>query len=294
MAPERPPSAAPDPAAAPRLVLRGLHVAYPSGRGWTEALRGVSLSLGREKVGIVGESGSGKSTLGRAVMRLLPPRARLEAEAMRFEEVDLLRASERAMRDLRGARMAMVLQDPKHALNPLRTVEAQITEALRLHGVASRAERRERAHAMLEAVRIRDPRRVLGLYPHEVSGGMGQRVMIAMMLAGSPRLVIADEPTSALDVTVRGQILDILHERVEAEGASLLFISHDLTMVGDFCDRVLVMYGGRVLEEIAAADLRRASHPYTRALLGSVPPLDRKVDRLAVPERDPRWLEAAP
>ena len=278
-------------AEAPRLVVENLRVAYPADRGWTEALRGVSLTLGREKLGIVGESGSGKSTLGRAVMRLLPPRARVEADAMRFEEVDLLAASERQMRDLRGARMAMVLQDPKHALNPLRTVAAQIGEGLRLHGRMGRAERRERVLDLLESVRIRDPRRVAALHPHELSGGMGQRVMIAMMLAGSPHLVIADEPTSALDVTIRGQILDILQERVEAEGAALLFISHDLPLVGDFCDRVLVMYGGRVLEEVAAADLAHASHPYTQALLGSVPPLDRRVERLVVPRRDPAWLE---
>ena len=280
-----------EPAAGPVLAVEGLRVAYPAQRGWTEALRGVSLALGRERLGVVGESGSGKSTLDRAVMRLLPPRAQLEADAMRFEEVDLLRASERG---LRGARMAMVLQDPKDSPNPLRTVEAQIAESLRIHAPSlrppPRAELRDRALAMLEAVHIRDPRRVLALYPHELSGGMGQRVMIAMMLAGSPRLVIADEPTSALDVTIRGQILN---ERAEAEGAALVFISHDLTLVGDFCDRVLVMYGGRVLEEVAAADLRAARHPYTRALLGSVPPLDRKADRLAVPERDPRWLEDA-
>ena len=282
----------PAPPEAPRLVVEGLRVAYPADRGWTEALRGVSFSVGREKLGIVGESGSGKSTLGRAVMRLLPPRARVEADAMRFEEVDLLAAAEREMRDLRGTRMAMVLQDPKHALNPLRTVAAQIGEALRLHGTHSRAERRERVLELLESVRIRDPRRAAALHPHELSGGMGQRVMIAMMLAGSPHLVIADEPTSALDVTIRGQILDILQERVDAHGAALVFISHDLPLVGDFCDRVLVMYGGRVLEEVAAADLHRAHHPYTRALLGSVPPLDRKVDRLVVPRRDPAWMEA--
>lgn len=279
------------PATAPRLEVRGLRVAYPSQRGWMEALRGVSFSLGRERLGIVGESGSGKSTAGRALMRLLPPRARIDAEMMRFEETDLLHASEREMRRLRGGRMAMVLQDPKFSLNPLKTVEAQIGESLRIHGRLSRAEARDRALAMLEAVHIRDPRRVMGLYPHELSGGMGQRVMIAMMLAPSPRLVIADEPTSALDVTVRAQVLDILDERVKAEGAALILISHDLPLVGDFCDRVLVMYGGRVMEELAAENLRRARHPYTRALLESLPPLDRKVDRLAVPERDPAWLE---
>ncbi|MEO1106213.1 MAG: ATP-binding cassette domain-containing protein, partial [Pseudomonadota bacterium] len=144
--------------------------------------------------------------------------------------------------------------------------------------------------AMLEAVHIRDPRRVAKLYPHELSGGMGQRVMIAMMLIPRPRLVIADEPTSALDVTVRNQILDILNERVEADGAGLILISHDLPLVGDFCDRVLVMYGGRVMEELAADTLSRPQHPYTRGLIESLPPLDHKVSRLAAPERDPAWL----
>ena len=145
---------------------------------------------------------------------------------------------------------------------------------------------------MLEDVHIRDPRRVARLYPHELSGGMGQRVMIAMMLIAKPQLVIADEPTSALDVTVRGQILDILNERVEAQGAGLILISHDLPMVADFCDRVLVMYGGQVMEKLAAHDLSNASHPYTIALNESLPPLDRKVAELTVPEHDPRWLDA--
>ncbi len=276
---------------APLLSVRGLSVAYPSARGWAPALRGVSFDVGREKVGVVGESGSGKSTAGRAVMRLLPPAARLTAEAMRFEEVDLLSVSERRMRAIRGGRIAMVLQDARYALNPLKTVETQIVEACRIHGLARGAEARDRAHAMLEAVRIRDPRRVAGLYPHELSGGMGQRVMIAMMLIPSPKLVIADEPTSALDVTIRWQILDILNERVEAHGAGLVFISHDLPLVAGFCDRVLVMYGGRIMEELRAGELSRARHPYTRGLMQSLPPLDRKVDRLAALERDPAWLE---
>lgn len=276
--------------AEPFLKVDDLRVAYAAHRSYSDALRGVSFTLGRERLGLVGESGSGKSTVGRAIMRLLPDSARIEAKAMQFEEVDLLKASERTMRDLRGDRIAMVLQDPRYALHPLKTAEAQIMEACLIHGTATKAEARDKAFAMLEAVHIRDPRRVAKLYPHELSGGMGQRVMIAMMLVPSPRLVIADEPTSALDVTVRNQILDILNERVEAHGAGLILISHDLPLVGDFCDRVLVLYGGKVMEELSAEELSRPQHPYTRALIESLPPLDHKVDRLVAPERDPAWL----
>ncbi|RVT83295.1 ABC transporter ATP-binding protein [Rhodobacteraceae bacterium CCMM004] len=274
----------------PLLDVRNLRVAYPSAHGYSDALRGISFTLGREKLGIVGESGSGKSTAGRAIMRLLPPKARVSADALRLSDVDLLTASEAQMRDIRGGRVAMILQDPRYALNPLKTVGAQIMESYRIHTRAGRAEARDRTLAMLEDVHIRDPRRVVDLYPHELSGGMGQRVMIAMMLIASPELVIADEPTSALDVTVRGQILEILNERVEAQGAGLILISHDLPLVSDFCDRVLVMYGGQVMEELAARDLSQATHPYTVSLHASLPPLDHAVDELIVPEYDPSWL----
>jgi peptide/nickel transport system ATP-binding protein len=277
--------------AEPLLDVQNLRVAYRDHGNLKPALRGVSFSLGRERLGIVGESGSGKSTTGRAIMRLLPPQAEVTADRMQLGEIDLLTASEKQMRDIRGGRIAMVLQDPRYSLNPLHTVERQIVESLRIHKKMSKAEAKEKALDLLDSVHIRNPRRVLDLFPHELSGGMGQRVMIAMMLGPSPSLVIADEPTSALDVTVRGQILDILNERVEAQGAGLIFISHDLPLVADFCDRVLVMYGGRVMEELAAGDLHRAEHPYTRALLESLPPIDRKVATLSVPERDPKWLE---
>ena len=273
------------------LDVKNLTVAYPSHHGYSEALRRVSFTLGTGKLGIVGESGSGKSTAGRAIMRLLPPKAQISADRLQFADTDLMAASERQMQDIRGGQIAMILQDPRYALNPLQTVLTQIVEACLIHGVASRAEARDRAMVMLEDVRIRDPRRVADLYPHELSGGMGQRVMIAMMLIPSPRLVIADEPTSALDVTVRGQILDILDERVEAQGAGLIFISHDLPLVGAYCDDVLVMYGGRIMERLAAKDLGAARHPYTIALNESLPPLDRKVAKLKVPIPDPAWLK---
>ncbi|MCA1241491.1 ABC transporter ATP-binding protein [Stappia stellulata] len=274
----------------PLLEVRNLRVAYPSAHGYSDALRGISFTLGREKLGIVGESGSGKSTAGRAIMRLLPAKARVTADVLRLSDVDLLAARESEMRDIRGGRVAMILQDPRYALNPLKTAGSQIMESYRIHTKASRAEARDRMLAMLEDVHIHNPGRVAGLYPHELSGGMGQRVMIAMMLIASPEIVIADEPTSALDVTVRGQILEILNERVEAQGAGLILISHDLPLVSDFCDRVLVMYGGQVMEELAARDLSRARHPYTVSLHASLPPLDHAVEELIVPEYDPSWL----
>jgi len=195
------------------------------------------------------------------------------------------------MRDIRGNRISMILQDPKFSLNPLMRVGRQITEAYRLHHRVGAREAQARALEMLDAVRIRDPDRVFRLFPHEVSGGMGQRIMIAMMLIPEPDLIIADEPTSALDVTVRRQVLTILDELVTRRGTGLMFISHDLNLVADFCDRVLVMYAGRIMEDLPARELHRARHPYTRALLDSLPQLDRPVDTLQVPSRDPAWLD---
>lgn len=276
----------------PLLSVRNLNVVFSSEGRVTHAVRDVSFDLGAEKLGIVGESGSGKSQTGRALMRLSPSSARITADRMRFAGIDLLAASERQMMRLRGNDIAMILQDPKYSLNPLMRVGQQIAECYRLHHHVSRMQARERALAMLESVHIRDPKRVYDLLPHEVSGGMGQRIMIAMMLIAEPRLIIADEPTSALDVTVRRQVLAVLQELVDRAGASLIFISHDLNLVADFCDRVLVMYRGRVLEDLPAARLGAATHPYTRGLLDSLPRLDHPVAELAVPVRDPAWLDA--
>lgn len=277
--------------AEPLLRVRDLRIAFPGSDGPVEAVRGVSFDVGREKLGIVGESGSGKSMTGRALLRLSPRAARLSAAEMRFDGIDLLGASERRMRGIRGARISMILQDPKYSLNPLMRVGAQIVEACRLHQKLGRAEARARSLAMLEAVQIRDPARVFELYPHEVSGGMGQRIMIAMMLVTEPDLIIADEPTSALDVTVRRQVLAVLDALVTRRGAGLIFISHDLNLVAEFCDRVLVMYAGRIVEELHARDLAQARHPYTQALLRSLPRLDHPVQELAVPTRDPAWRD---
>ncbi len=275
----------------PILSVRKLNILFRGEGRVTHAVRDVSFDLGTEKLGIVGESGSGKSQTGRALMRLSPPSALVTAERMRFNGIDLLAASERRMMDLRGNDIAMILQDPKYSLNPLMKVGKQISEAYRIHHRVSKSEARLRSLKMLENVHIRDPERVYNLLPHEVSGGMGQRIMIAMMLIAEPRVIIADEPTSALDVTVRRQVLSVLQELVDRAGASLIFISHDLNLVADFCDRVLVMYRGVVLEDLPAAELGKARHPYTRGLLESLPRLDDPRRELVVPVRDPAWLE---
>lgn len=276
----------------PILTVENMSVEFPTLSGVVTAVRDVSFSVGREKVGIIGESGSGKSTTGRALMGLQPPKAIVRADRMQFEDINLLEASEHDMLAVRGRRMAMILQDPKYSLNPVMSVGEQIAETVLLHEKVAKRIARERTLAMLERVKIRDPQRVFDLYPHEVSGGMGQRIMISMMLIASPSLIIADEPTSALDVTVRQEVLSILDELVVERNIGLIFISHDLNLVSSFCDRVIIMYAGRIVETIAARDLNNATHPYTQGLLNALPRLDRPRDRLEVLARDPLWLEA--
>lgn len=271
------------------LTVENLRVSYPTRTGLVEAVRGVSFRLGRERLGIVGESGSGKSQTGRAIMGLTAPRARVTADRLEFDGLDLLAAPPAERRALRGGRIAMILQDPKYSLNPVMTIGRQIGETLRAHEGLSRPERRIRVLDMLAAVQIRDPERVYGLYPHEVSGGMGQRAMIAMMLIAGPEILIADEPTSALDVTVQLDILRILDRLVRERGMGLVFISHDLRLVASFCDRVLVMYAGKVLEEVDARHLANARHPYTRGLLDCVPKVGEDRHPLPVLDRRPEW-----
>jgi len=273
----------------PLLVVEDLRVTFDTARGPVEAVRGVSFELGREKLGIVGESGSGKSQTGRALLGLIARNGRIDAKRLSFDGIDLLDADERTMRSIRGARISMIMQDPKFSLNPVISVGKQIVEAFRVHTRASKREARERALAMLSAVRIRNPEHVFDAYPHEVSGGMGQRIMIAMMMIPEPDIIIADEPTSALDVTVQMQVLAILDDMVSERGTGLLFISHDLNLVASFCDRVLVMYAGRIVETIAARDLRSAQHPYTRGLLNCLPSIDGSSAELPVLARDPEW-----
>ena len=229
-------------------------------------MRGVSFAMGRERLGIVGQSGSGKSLTARAILRLLPAGAALAAARLAFDGIDLLAADAAAMRGLRGRRLGLVLQDPRFALNPVMTVGAQIVEACR--GTARRVAR-EKALALLEGVSIREPQRVFDLYPHQLSGGMGQRAMIAMMLASDPDLLIADEPTSALDCRIRNEVLAVLDREVTRRGMGLILISHDLDLVAGFCDRVLVMEEGRIVEDCAATGLAAAAHPATRRLLAA-------------------------
>ena len=186
----------------------------------------------------------------------------------------------------------MVMQDPKFSLNPVMTIAQQIIEAYRLHNKTSKSEAYAKSVEMLEAVSIRDPERVMRAYPHEMSGGMGQRIMIAMMLIPNPEILIADEPTSALDVSVQRQVLSIIDKLVTDRGMGLIFISHDLNLVADFCDRVLIMYSGRVVEVCDADKLRDAKHPYTRGLLNSLPRLDAPCGKLQVLTRDPAWSDA--
>ena len=275
---------------APLLTLDDLRVDFHTPTGIVNAVRGLSFTLGRERLGIVGESGSGKSMTGRAILDLIPHPGVISAKRMEFRGKDLTAMDKGSRRKLRGRHISMVMQDPKFSLNPVKTVGDQIAEAYRVHHKASAREARERSLAMLEAVQIREPARVYGLYPHEVSGGMGQRVMIAMMLIAEPEILIADEPTSALDVTVQLQILKILDDLVSSRGMGLIFISHDLHLVKSFCDRVIVMYGGKAMETLPAQDLDRAQHPYTRGLLGCLPDLDHPREKLATLTRDPAWL----
>ena len=275
------------------LDIENLWVRFPSRQGVFDAVRGVSFTLGRERLGIVGESGSGKSMTGRAILRLIRPPGIVEADHINLDGVNLLQKSEKNMRAVRGQRISMVMQDPKFSLNPVTTIGDQIIEAYRLHNKVSRSDAHAKAVEMLNAVSIRDAVRVMRAYPHEMSGGMGQRIMIAMMLIPNPDILIADEPTSALDVSVQRQVLDIMDGLVKERGMGLIFISHDLNLVADFCDRVLIMYAGRIVEVCAANKLHEAQHPYTRGLLNSLPRLDTPRDRLEVLQRDPAWSEAA-
>ncbi|MFT5729395.1 MAG: peptide/nickel transport system ATP-binding protein [Desulforhopalus sp.] len=272
------------------LSVQNLNISFPTPKGTVHAARGVSFALGKEKIGIVGESGSGKSVTGRAILRLLPPYANVTCDKIQFKDQDLLSLTEKQMRAIRGKEISMVMQDPKYSLNPVRTIGQQIMEAYSIHRKVKKKEAKEKTLDMLAAVQIRNPKQVFNLYPHEVSGGMGQRIMIAMMLIPEPRLLIADEPTSALDVTVQLQVLAILDDLVTKRGMGLIFISHDLELVASFCDRVIIMYGGQIMEIIHAADLHKSVHPYTRGLLNCLPKIGDSATRLPTLKRDASWL----
>ena len=273
----------------PLLDIKNLRVTFRTSHGIVEAVRGIGFTLGRERLGIVGESGSGKSQTGRAILGLTAGNGTISADLLNFDGQDMRNLSEREWRTIRGKRISMVMQDPIYSLNPVMTVGRQVVEAYTTHHKVSPREAREKTLEMFAAVKIRDPDAVFDRYPHEVSGGMGQRIMIAMMLIPDPDLIIADEPTSALDVTVQLQVLAILDDLVRERGMGLIFISHDLSLISSFCDRILVMYKGRIMEELKASELHKAKHPYTRGLLNCLPSLDEPKAELRVLERDPAW-----
>lgn len=264
------------------LSVRNLTVDFDTAQGTVSAVKGVDLTLRRgEVVCLVGESGSGKSVTGFSLMGLVDPPGRVAADVLWFDGHDLLQASERDKDALRGKDIAMVFQEPMTALNPGRTVGDQIAEVLRIHGVLNRKAAWERAVALLDRVGIREPRERAQAYPHELSGGMRQRVMIAIACALTPKLIIADEPTTALDVTVQAQVLELLFSMQVETGAAVLFITHDLGVVAEIADRVVVMQAGRVVEEGDVRQIfKQPRQPYTQALLAAVPDVDAPRDRM--------------
>jgi len=266
----------------PLLEVRDLETHFYGEESVTHALRGVNFEVKKgETLGIVGESGCGKSVTALSILRLLPKQtARTVGGEILFKGQSLLKLSERGMRKIRGDRIAMIFQDPMTSLSPVHTIGRQIAEAVEIHAGASRSEAMKKALEMLRLVRIADPERRLHNYPHELSGGMRQRVMIAMALACSPELLIADEPTTALDVTIQAQILRLIVDLKERTGTAVMFITHDLGVVAETCQRVIVMYAGTIVEQATVTDLfARPMHPYTKALMRSVPDRRRGKER---------------
>ncbi len=259
--------------AASLLEIDGLVTSFRTPRGTARAVDGVSLRVARgETVCIAGESGCGKSVTALSVMGLLPDAARVESGAIRFDGIDLLALPPRERRGLRGRALAMIFQEPMTALNPVQSIGRQVAEVFAIHGTAGRAQARDKVLALLRQVKIPDAERRYDDYPHQLSGGMKQRVMIAMALANRPALLIADEPTTALDVTIQAQVLHLLRELQRELGTGIVFVTHDLAVVAQIADRVVVMYGGRVVEEGSVLDvLQRPAHPYTRGLLAARP-----------------------
>jgi len=282
----------------PLLEIEDLKTYYvgDQGRRVTKAVDGVSLALGAgETLGIVGESGSGKTTLALSLLRLLPPAGRIVGGAIRFEGEDLLGKSAREMRRIRGKRIAMILQDPMASLNPLFTVGDQVAEPLRVHEGANRRAARERARELLRSVRIAAPEIRVKEYPHQMSGGMRQRIVGAIAISCEPRLLIADEPTTSLDLTIQAQYLGLLRELQRRHRLALIFVTHNLGIVARMCDRVAVMYAGRVVENGPVRAIFDApAHPYTQALVESIPRLGDARGRLTAIDGQPPDLAALP
>jgi oligopeptide/dipeptide ABC transporter ATP-binding protein len=284
--------------ARPLLELQNLSTHYVSAQGArvVRAVDEVSLSINAgETLGIVGESGSGKSTLALTLMRVLPPAARIVGGRILFEGEDLVQKSEAEMQHIRGKRIAMILQDPMVSLNPLFTIGDQVAEPIRVHEGERRAAAWSRARDLLKAVRIPSPETRLKQYPHEMSGGMRQRIVGAIGISCEPRLLIADEPTTSLDLTIQAQYLNLLRELQRAHGLALIFITHNLGIVAKMCDQLAVMYAGRVVESGAVSQIFNApTHPYTEALLNSIPRMSDSAQRLTAIEGQPPDLAALP
>jgi oligopeptide/dipeptide ABC transporter ATP-binding protein len=279
------------------LSIRDLEVTFRTSCGPVRAVNGISFDIAAgEMVGLVGESGSGKSVTSRAVMGLLPPRTSRLAGSIRLGGDELVGLSERRYRRVRGERVAMIFQDPLTALNPLYRAGEQVAETLRFHYGLSRPAALERTRTLFDDVGLPDPGAIVDRYPHELSGGMRQRVLIAMALACEPELLIADEPTTALDVTIQAQILDLLRDLVRERGMALLLITHDLGVVRDLCERAIVLYAGRIAEVAPVADLfHRPHHPYTAGLAASNPSIASRRTRLPqIPGGPPNPAETPP
>lgn len=264
----------------PILSVRNLSIDINSKQGILHAVRGVSFDVhAGDRLGVVGESGCGKSTLALSIMRLLSPGAMPTSGSIQFLGSDLLSLSEAEMRGLRGNEIGMIFQDPAASLNPMMTAGRQVAETIEAHRTVSRQTAYGAATDMMRSVRIPEPTARAGQYPHQFSGGMRQRVVIAMGSVNVPKLIIADEPTTALDVTVQAQVIDLLEKMNTDTGSSFLFISHNIALVSEFCSRVIVMYAGRIVEEgPTSAVFSKPYHPYTSALIQSVPPLDRRLE----------------
>ena len=280
------------------LSVRGLTTRFRTERGTVTAVDDVSFEVNSgETVAIVGESGSGKSVTALSILRLIPdPPGKIVSGEIIFDGTDLVKLDDKGIRAIRGDRIAMIFQEPMSSLNPSITVGRQIAEPVNIHRGTPWAKALERARELLSLVRIPDAATRVSAYPHQFSGGMRQRAMIAMALACEPKLIIADEPTTALDVTVQAQILDLLQDLSRKARSALILITHDLGVVARYADRVIVMYGGRVVETAPASDLyARPSHPYTRGLMASIPRLDGDTGRRLVPiEGQPPDLSALP
>lgn len=280
----------------PLLAIRDLSVHFETDAGTIEAVDGIGFCIGRnEVVGLVGESGSGKSVTALAILRLIRPPGFVRSGTIHFDGTDLLSLGEEAMRNVRGSQISMIPQSPRTALNPVITVGRQMARLFELHAGQTAAQARRSTLDMLDLVGIPDPARRVDQYAHQLSGGMCQRVMIAMALTASPKLLIADEPTTGLDVSIAARILDLLRELGARTGAAILLITHDLGVVAEICDRVVVMHAGQVVEDAPVRLLFRSPiHPYTRALLRSIPRMDQEATMEPIPGSVPSALSPPP